>query len=79
MQVETLDGDNLAAAFDADATADLTVVVPAVVAAKAPPQAIEPEQDTPVAGKAHSRPGHPVPEAGSRSDLGFALYTPRGR
>ena len=66
MQVETLDGDDLAAAFDADATADLTVVVPAVVAAKAPPPAVEPEKDTPAPEQRAPAPDAPSlePEAG---------------
>ena len=66
MQVETLDGDDLAAAFDADATADLTVVVPAVVAAKAPPPAVEPEKDTPAPEQRAPAPDTPSlePEAG---------------
>ena len=64
MQVETLDGDDLAAAFDADATADLTVVVPAVVAAKTPPPAAE--KDTPAPEQRAPAPDTPSlePEAG---------------
>ncbi len=68
MQVETLDGDELDAAFDADPTSDLTEVVPAVVAAnRPPPPAAEPEQETPAPEHRTPTPEvppPPEPEAG---------------
>ncbi len=68
MQVETLDGDELDAAFDADPTSDLTEVVPAVVAAnRPPPPAPEPEQETPTPehrAPTPDTPPPPEPEAG---------------
>ncbi len=67
IQAETLDGDELDAAFDADATADLSVVVPAVAAAKAPPPTAEPEKDAPVPEQrvpTPDTPPPPEPEAG---------------
>ena len=68
MQVETLDGDELDAAFDAEPTSDLTEVVPAVVAAnRPPPPAAEPEQETPAPehrAPTPDTPPPPEPEAG---------------
>ena len=69
MQVETLDGDELDAAFDADPTAELSEVVPAVVAANRPPPppAAEQEQEAPAPehrAPTPDTPPPPEPEAG---------------
>ena len=69
MQVETLDGDELDAAFDAEPTAELSEVVPAVVAANRPPPppAAEQEQESPAPehrAPTPDTPPPPEPEAG---------------
>lgn len=65
MQVETLDGDNLNQAFDADPSVDLNVLIPPREEAPPPPPPVEPEP-APAEDRAAKPPSfdEPSPETG---------------